>query len=367
MTFDVIGRVVLNSRLNYQMSDNELAAALRSSIEWTTWRDQLNPVTKYLTIRPIVHWFNSRTMNRYIGNEIDQRFAEHIEAGSNKQTRASTSESSPGSKSIVSLLIDDLEREAGSDTLDRIKQDVKSAMASQLRVFLFAGHDTSSAALTYCYYLLSTHPDALTHLLDEHDAVFGTDPAEAQAEIHKDPHKVNQLPFTTAVIKETLRLFPPAGSMRLGRPGAFITDENGRQFPTVNCNVWTLSLAIHHDPRYWPEPEKFLPERWLASPGDPLYPGNTKGAWRPFEHGPRNCIGQTLALLELKIALVLTMREVRVVPAYKEWDAMHPKKPRGGAQIIDTVDGNRAYQEEKGAAHPADRFPVMVELRKPRT
>ncbi|KAJ4423726.1 hypothetical protein N0V82_001612 [Gnomoniopsis sp. IMI 355080] len=365
MTFDVIGRVVLDTRLDYQMRDNELAAALRSSIEWTTWRDQLNPITKYLTIRPIVHWFNSRAMNRYIGKEIDQRFAEHIEAGSNNQTKASTNDSSPRSKSIVSLLIDELERETGSDTLDHIKRDVKVSMASQLRAFLFAGHDTSSAALTYCYYLLSTHPDALSRLLAEHNAIFGTDPTEARAEIHKDPHKVNQLPFTTAVIKETLRLFPPAGSMRLGRAGAFITDESGRQFPTVNCNVWTLSLAIHHDPRYWHEPERFLPERWLASPGDALYAGNTKGAWRPFEHGPRSCIGQTLALLELKIALVLTVREVHVVPAYKEWDALHPKKSRNGAQLIKTVNGNRAYQEEKGAAHPADGFPVIVELRKP--
>lgn len=367
MTFDVIGRVVLDTHLHYQTHENPLAAALRSSIEWTSWRGRLNPITRYLSIRPIVHWLNSRTMDRYIGHEIDKRFAERIEGKTARHGKESDDAGSQ-SKSIVSLLIDDVHREAGSEDPNTVKKTVKTAMASQLRVFLFAGHDTSSSALTYCYYLLSTHPNALELLLAEHDTAFGTRPADALAQIQADPHKLNQLPYTTAVLKETLRLFPPSGSMRMGRPGAFITDESGRRFPTENCSVWTLSLAIHRDARYWVEPEKFLPERWLAAPGDLLYPGTgTKGAWRPFEHGPRSCIGQTLALLELKIALVLTVREVNVVPAYAEWDALHPKKgARGKAGVINTVDGNRAYQAEKGAAHPADGFPVRVELRRPR-
>lgn len=265
----------------------------------------------------------------------------------------------------MSLLIDDILHESGSDDPSHVKQTVKKAMASQLRGFLFAGHDTSSSALTYCFYLLSTHPAALDRLLAEHDIVFGAQPADALAQIHADPHKLNHLPYTTALIKETLRLFPPAGSMRVGRPGVFLVDETGRRFPTENCGVWTLSLAIHHDERYWVEPEAFLPERWLATgPDDPLYPGRTKDAWRPFEHGPRSCIGQTLALLELKIALVLTAREIKVVPAYREWDALHPKKGSGiKGSVVNTVNGNRAYQAEKGAAHPADGFSVRVELR----
>jgi len=69
----------------------------------------------------------------------------------------------------------------------------------------------------------------------------------------------------------------------------------------------------------------------------------------------------------LKIALVMTAREINVVPAYEEWDALHAKKGAvAGAKagLVDTVDGNRAYQQEKGAAHPADGFPVRVELRR---
>lgn len=367
MTFDVIGRVVLDARLHYQTRNNPLAAALRSSIEWTSWRGQMSPLTKYLTIRPIIHWLNGRTMNQYIGHEIDKRLAERLGRGAKgRLDEHDLKDTSKRSKSIVSLLIDDLLLEADSEDRNHVKEADKSIMTSQLRAFLFAGHDTSSSALTYSYYLLSKHPATLDRLVAEHDAVFGAEPADALAQIHADPYKLNQLPYTAALIKETIRLFPPSGSMRVGRPGAFLVDETGRRFPTENCSVWTLSLAIHHDARYWDEAESFLPERWLAEPGDRLGGKTTSGAaWRPFEHGPRSCIGQSLALLELKIALVLTAREINVVPAYEEWDALHPKKGAGSkAGLVNTVDGNRAYQAEKGAAHPADGFPVRVESRK---
>ncbi|KAJ4392346.1 hypothetical protein N0V93_005972 [Gnomoniopsis smithogilvyi] len=355
MTFDVIARVVMDKRLHYQIHDNPLAAALRSSIEWTSWRGQLNPFS-FLSIRPLVHWRNSRAMNQYIGQEIDKRFSE------TRAERNDPKDVDNYSKSILSLLINDLLGEADSvDRNGRIGPEIKKAMCSQIRGFLLGGHDSSSGALTYCYLLLAKHQEAQNRMLAEHDAVFGIDPSQALAQIQADPHKLNQLPFTSAFIKETLRLFPPAGGMQQGRPGAFLVDEEGRQFPTENCGIWTVSQGIHYQERYWVEAESFLPERWLAGPEDPLYAGGpkTKGAWRPFEQGPRNCIGQTLVMLELKIALVLTAREVDVVPAYEEWDALHVENKKA----IKTVNGNRAYQEEKIAAHPSDGFPVRVELR----
>ncbi|CAN8095348.1 unnamed protein product [Discula destructiva] len=355
MTFDVIARVVMDKRLHYQIRDNPLAAALRSSVEWTSWRGQLNPFAIF-SIKPLVHWRNSRIMNRYIGAEIDKRVSE------GKLESKGSSGSGDQSKSILALLINDLVGEAGNtDGRGLIKPAVKAAMCAQVRGFLLGGHDSSSGALTYCYLLLAQHQAARERLLAEHKAVFGDDPADTLTAIQTDPHKLNQLPYTAAFIKETMRLFPPAGGMQQGRPGTFLVDEEGRRFPTDNCGIWTVSQGIHHQERYWVEPEAFLPERWLAGPDDPLYAGGprTKGAWRPFEQGPRNCIGQTLVMLELKIALVMTAREIDVVPAYEEWDALHVK----GKKAINTVNGNRAYQEEKIAAHPADGFPVRVELR----
>lgn len=358
MTFDVIARVVMDKRLHYQLHDNALAAALRSSIEWTSWRGQLNPLA-FLSPKPLVHWRNSRVMNRYIGLEIDQRFSEMTASG---ETAKDGEAGDDQSKSILSLLINDLVGEAGSiDKTGHMKPEIKSAMCSQVRGFLLGGHDSSSGALTYCYLLLAQHQTAHDRLLAEHNDVFGSDYSKTLAQIQTDPHKLNQLPYTAAFIKETLRLFPPAGGMQQGRPGAFLVDEDGRQFPTENCGIWTVSQGIHYQERYWAEPGAFLPERWLAGPEDELYTGGpkTKGAWRPFEQGPRNCIGQTLVMLELKIALVLTAREIDVIPAYEEWDALHVEDKN----VIKTVNGNRAYQEEKIAAHPANGFPVRVELK----
>lgn len=354
MTFDVIARVVLDKRLHYQIRDNELARALRSSIDWTSWRGEVFYGAKYLSIRPIVHWLNNRIMTRYIGEEIDRQFAERMR-------QEEKGEANHQSKSIMSLLLDDLVPEVGSVSDDRrhVKQSVKLAMSSQVRGFLFGGHDSSSGALTYCYDLLAKHKAACDRMMEEHDAVFGTNPAGVLAQIQAEPHKLNQLSYTTAFIKESLRVFPPAGAMQQGRAGAYLADETGRQFPTEGCGIWTVQHGIHYNAKHFPEPDAFLPERWLAGPDDPLYTGGpeNKGAWRVFEYGPRNCIGQTLVMIELKIALAMTVREIEVVPAYEQWDEMHP---RNG---IKTVDGNRAYQAEKVAAHPADRFPVTLKLR----
>jgi cytochrome P450 len=202
---------------------------------------------------------------------------------------------------------------------------------------------------------LSKHPDKLSKLRDEHSEVFGTDLSAATDILKEHPQSINELPYTTATIKEVLRLFPPASGMRGGLPNVYLHDKYGNRFPTENLNVWVNHSALHRNPEYWPEPHSFIPERWLAKPGDPLY--SPKGGWRPFEYGPRNCIGQTLAMLDIKITLVMTARRFDFKDKYAELD--HSRPPRG----ISTVYGERAYQITQGAAHPADGLPCQVTLR----
>ena len=235
----------------------------------------------------------------------------------------------------------------------------KEVVKPHLRMFLYAGHDTTSSTLMYCYLLLSRHPEVLAKVRAEHDKVFGPEFSTENCIrlIDSDPKLLNEIPYTSAVTKEVLRMFPPAGSIRQGRQDLILTDEKGRQYPTNGCLIWTLSLLMHHRPQVFTKPEEFIPERWLASPEDPLY--SKKGSWRAFEWGPRACIGQTLARPELRLALVMTARMFDIIPAYDEWDRLHP--PTG----TKTVDGNRVYQAELGGggAHPADGFPVRVTLR----
>jgi cytochrome P450 len=345
---------------------------LQKQIEWTSFGTTINPFSRYVlmsfespkkpliqaerfSIPAIVRWYNNRQINHYANAEIDKRIAEYLKGSTSgiKQNR---------SKSIITLALEQYMKEEQVQGQASRRKAFKQIVAPQLRVFLFAGRDTTSSTLLYCYHILATHPDIVTNLRKEHDEVFGTEISCAHETITQNPQRLNQLPYTSAVIKEVLRLFPPSASMRQGRPGASIADEDGLVYPTEGCNVWVLTLGLHHNPNYWKQAESFIPERWLVEPEHPLYP--VKGAWRAFEFGPRGCIGQTLALLELRIALVMTVREFEIRPAYEEWGEINMKNMREGS--INMVDGSRAYQAKKGGggAHPADGYPCRVNFRK---
>ena len=287
-----------------------------------------------------MQWWNSRRMMRYIASEFDLRIK-----SSAKQR----------SKTVLDLALDTyLESQRGTQQNNGVDQTFKDFAISQVRTFIFAGHDTTSTTMCYAFHVLSCYPEIRRALVAEHDRLLGPDCHHDAAKIAEDPHLLNQFSYTTAVIKETLRLYPPASSTRGGEPGYVLPGPKGLGFPTDGLFIWSNSYTIQRDPTYWPEPDKFIPERWLVEEGHPLYP--VKGAFRPFEFGPRNCIGQELAMLELKVVLILTAREFEISSVYEEWDLLHPRKgPK-------TVKGERAYQILAGAAHPADGLPCRVRL-----
>jgi len=292
-----------------------------------------------------MRWWNDRRMVRFVSRELELRF---------KITHENTALAKEGrSKTIIDLALDNYlaqqGRKGSSEAMDTTFQEFATC---QLRTFVFAGHDSTGSTICYAFHVLSTHPSIRRLLIDEHNRVLGTEHNQAASRISENPHILNQLPYTLAVIKETLRLYPPASSTRGGEPGYSIQAFDGRQFPTDGFLVWSNIYAIHRDPDYWPEADKFLPERWLVEVGDRLYP--PKGAYRPFEFGPRNCIGQELAMLELKLVLSMTTREFEIRSVYDEWDRLHPSNG------LKTVSGDRAYQILSGAAHPSDGLPCRV-------
>lgn len=103
--------------------------------------------------------------------------------------------------------------------------------------------------------------------------------------------------------------------------------QDGRKHPTDGYIVRSLHQAIHREPLFWPQLDTTIPERWLVPNGDPLYP--IKGAWQPFEFGPRSCIGQNPAMLEIKNFLVLTLWEFDIKASYEEWDHLKGKSGPG--------------------------------------
>src|SRR4051812_16642972 len=151
---------------------------------------------------------------------------------------------------------------------------------AQIKMFIYAGHDTTSNTLCYAFHLLTSNPNALQKLRVEHNNIFGTDLDQAVSLISQKSHLLNSLPYTTAVINETLRLFPPAAAFRQSEPGFILTGDDGRQYPVDGFMLWNVHTTIQRDPSYWPRADEFVPERWLTATGDPLYP--TKDVWRLF-------------------------------------------------------------------------------------
>ena len=226
-----------------------------------------------------------------------------------------------------------------------------------MKLFLFSGHDTTSSTVCYVLYLLYAYPHVLSCLRKEHNDVIGPDPSQVAIRISENPYLLNQLPYTTAVIKESMRLFPAASTTRSGEPSFTITDpRNGLRYPAnPNTLIWLVSHACQHDPAFWPHANEFLPERWLAKEGEELCPN--PGAWRPFEHGPRACIGKELSMVELRIVVCLVARRFDICTAYEELDAEVDKKGMKMGRIR-TIDGQRAYQVGKG--EPSAFLPCRV-------
>jgi hypothetical protein len=153
-----------------------------------------------------------------------------------------------------------------------------SCMTKILTIFL-AGHETAALSLTWAAYLLATHPEMQEQAAEEVFTVTGG--GDVRAEHY--PH----LRFVTAVAKEALRLYPPVWS--LGRVAT--KDTALGSLPVVKgTDMWLCLHRLHRDPRWYPEPDRFRPERWLGNQAQRPF------TYAPFGVGPRVCIGQHFAM-----------------------------------------------------------------------
>ncbi|KAI2546915.1 cytochrome P450 family 3 subfamily A member 4 [Homo sapiens] len=173
-------------------------------------------------------------------------------------------------------------------------------LVAQSIIFIFAGYETTSSVLSFIMYELATHPDVQQKLQEEIDAVL---PNKAPPTYDT----VLQMEYLDMVVNETLRLFPIA--MRLERVCKKDVEINGMFIPK-GVVVMIPSYALHRDPKYWTEPEKFLPERFSKKNKDNIDPY----IYTPFGSGPRNCIGMRFALMNMKLALIRVLQNFSFKP-----------------------------------------------------
>lgn len=199
---------------------------------------------------------------------------------------------------------------------DEAKEDQKpevefvDRLIANLKVMMFAGHDTTSATICFMTKCLQDNPDCLAKLRHEHDIVLG-EPDKAVEVLTASPHLIHSLPYTLGVIKETLRLWPLASTVRETESNFFVSaKDDPTRYPADGWALWTASPGLHRNPDYWHRPNEFLPERWIVGPEDPLHPV-LKDAWTPFSIG-MPCLSD-VALPCAQLTVLFQVREAASV------------------------------------------------------
>lgn len=171
--------------------------------------------------------------------------------------------------------------------------------------FLIAGHETTSNLLSFALVELMRHPEVLARARAEVDAVFGTDTA-----VWPEYAQVNQLPYVQQVLKETLRLYPPAPGIGL-QARADTTIGGAMAYPVPRRSLVILNtLALHRDPAVWgPDPGAFDPDRFTRA-AEAARPAH---AWKPFGNGQRACIGRQFAMQEATLVLGLILQRFELL------------------------------------------------------
>ena len=170
-------------------------------------------------------------------------------------------------------------------------------MIDEVMTLIVAGHETTAAALTWTWHLISQHRDTAAQLEAEADAVtvgapLGLDAAESLA-------------FTHQVIQEALRLYPPGW---LFTRRTLEADELGGFAIGPRTDVFISPYLLHRHPEFWSEPEEFRPERFAGADAEERH----KFAYIPFSVGPRHCIGENLALFEMLGHVSMMSRRFRM-------------------------------------------------------
>jgi cytochrome P450 len=285
----VVGRTIFAADVESEAP--EIAAVLEAGMR--VFHRFLLPGAELLWRLPLPATRGFNAAKRDIDLFLDRLVAEHPAAGAD----------------LVSLLAG-LRDEAGDRTLS------DAEIRDEAITLMLAGHETTAQGLTWSWYLLAQNPAAADTLRDELRGVLGDRPLRTA--------DFAQLPYTQAVFREALRLYPPVWALariatRPYRLGPYLVPEGG----TIVTSQW----VVQRRPDYFPQPLRFSPERWLE--GSPPPPA---GAYFPFAAGPRMCIGERFAMLEGTLVLAAIGRAWRVVPEVERplLDARFTLRPRAG-------------------------------------
>jgi cytochrome P450/NADPH-cytochrome P450 reductase len=325
LTLDTIGLCGFDYRFNsfYRKDYHPFVESMVRSLE-TIMMTRGLPLEKF--------WMKKRNHDlvedvKFMNSMVDEIVAE----------RRKNAETTAGKKDMLNAMMTGVDKITG-ETLDDVN------IRYQINTFLIAGHETTSGLLSCAIYALLKHPNVLAKAYEEVDRVLGSD-------IGAKPtyQQVTQLTYISQILKECLRLWPPApiyGIMPL-------KDEmiGGKYKLKKGTFIAVLALALHRDPKIWgPHPDVFNPDHFTRE-AEAARPVN---AWKPFGNGQRACIGRGFAMHEAALAIGMILQRFRLID--HERYQMHMKetltiKPDGfKIKVRPRPDGDRKISTAKPAA-----------------
>jgi cytochrome P450 len=309
LTLEIIAKTMFDAEISADASDLGRAVAILSEI---AVKEMESPWT-------LPDWLPlpEKRRKRWAMRRLDETVRRFI-----RERRASGVDK--GDLLSMLLLAVDEEGDGGRFTDEQARD--------QSMTLLIAGHDTTAAGLTWLFYCLARQPETAALVHQELDAVLGGREPTAS--------DLPRLRYVERVVKETLRLYPPAIAIFMRQALADV-EIAGYTLPR-NSLVQMFPYVCQHDPRWFPEPETFDPDRFLPDRQPPLPPF----AYFPFGGGPRICIGNTFSMMEMTLvaATLLQHLKVELAPGQQEAQpvALMSLRPKGEVRLRWTRRDRRA-------------------------
>ena len=295
-------RVVAKSLFTTSLQEEDLAFL----------RDTVTVVQAFITRtfrQPyLIPWFRFSGLYREhkaLSEKFDAIILQHIQARRSSNERHDD---------LLQMLLEARYEDTGKGMDDR-------QLTEESAILFVAGHETTANALSWTWHLLGQHPEVVARLRREHGAVLdGREPGFED---------LPQLEYTLQVIEEAMRLYPPAWiTDRL-----CIEDDQYGDLPLPKgSRVVAYIHGIHHRPSLWDDPEAFRPERFSRERKKAYHPF----AFMPFGGGPRLCIGNNFALMEMQLVLVKILQryELEATPGFEpELQPLITLRPRNGVMV----------------------------------
>lgn len=285
LTLEIVARVLFGAKIDlaeagaaFREVNRNVSALMRSPLQIAK--------SSRLGDNSIVRWLCELELRAY------RRSITRLEALIAEAIRARREQPGDGSDDLLSLLLRARDQDGNALGDQRIIDELKN--------FLFAGHDTTAALLSFTFYALSTHPRVAANLLREHREVLGDRPAGLA--------DLPALDYTRMVVEETLRMYSP-GWMTVRRPMRDVVLGGHRV--AAGTEVFLSQWLLHHDEELYPKPYTFDPSRWAdRKTAERL---EREGKYAPFLFGRKKCIGYHFARMEASLVLATVLREVDFV------------------------------------------------------